>query len=128
MRRFARKRKRAEGDAPAETTTAPAPTARLHLGDSASQPPPDGAEDRTSAFPESTRPRRHAVAVGAGAGCGRLLSVDRTRPGRATAIVKASVSRAAHALHGAGISRVTMARRSDAGSGRFTPQAATAKS
>jgi hypothetical protein len=36
MRRFARKRKRAEGDAPAETTTAPAPTARLHLGGSES--------------------------------------------------------------------------------------------
>jgi hypothetical protein len=33
MRRFARKRKRAERDATAETTTAPAPTARLHLGD-----------------------------------------------------------------------------------------------
>jgi hypothetical protein len=38
MRRFARKRKRAEGDAPAETTTAPAPTARLHLGDCDSRP------------------------------------------------------------------------------------------
>jgi hypothetical protein len=33
---------------------------RVLLGDSASQPPPDGAEDRTGAFPESARPRRHA--------------------------------------------------------------------
>jgi hypothetical protein len=32
------KRKRAEGDAPAETTTAPAPTARLHLGDCGTRP------------------------------------------------------------------------------------------
>jgi len=55
----------------------PSPVSRRsRLGDSASQPPPEGAEDRTSAFPESTRPRRHAVAVGAGAGCGRVLSVD----------------------------------------------------
>jgi hypothetical protein len=50
------------------------------LGDSASQLSPDGAVDRTSTFPESTRPRRHMVAVGAGVGCGRLLSVDCGRP------------------------------------------------
>src|ERR1019366_7499226 len=49
-------------------------TGRLLLGDSASQQPPDGVKNRTSAFPESTRPRRHAVAVGAGAGCGHPLS------------------------------------------------------
>jgi hypothetical protein len=50
------------------------------LGDTASQQPPDGVKNRTSAFPESTRARRHAVAVGVGAGCGRLLSVDCARP------------------------------------------------
>jgi hypothetical protein len=49
---------------------------RSRLGDTASRPPPDGAENRTSALPESTRPPGHAVPVGAGAGCGRLLSVD----------------------------------------------------
>src|ERR1035441_5554178 len=64
---------------------------RSVLGDSASQPPPDGAEDRTSAFRESTRPRRHAVAVGAGAGCGRLLSVDSERPVQGPEMTKASV-------------------------------------
>jgi hypothetical protein len=44
------------------------------LGDSATEQPPDGVKNRTSAFPESTRPRRHAVAVGAGARCGHVLS------------------------------------------------------
>jgi hypothetical protein len=39
MVRFDQKHKRAERDVPAETTTAPAPTARLHLGGSRSQPP-----------------------------------------------------------------------------------------
>jgi hypothetical protein len=41
-RRFAQKRKRAERDATAETTTAPAPTGRLRLGDRKSDG--DGAD------------------------------------------------------------------------------------
>jgi len=53
---------------------------RSDLGEGASQPPPDGAEDRTYTFAESARPPHHVVAVGAGAGCGRLLSVDAERP------------------------------------------------
>jgi hypothetical protein len=64
---------------------------RSLLGESESRPPPEGREDRTSAFPESTRPRRHAVAVGAGAGCGRLQSVDSERQDRGGEVAKASV-------------------------------------
>jgi hypothetical protein len=55
MRRFARKRKRAEHDATAETTTAPAPTARLHLGERESRLGRTDADLLTS-----ERPRRRS--------------------------------------------------------------------
>ena len=51
------KHKRAERDAPTETTTAPAPTARLHLGDSASDELLGAAEIRTPAYRRSDRTR-----------------------------------------------------------------------
>jgi hypothetical protein len=62
------------------------------LGDTASKQPSDGAKNRTSAFPKSTHARRQAVAVGAGAGCGRLLAVDLERPAQPAEMTNASVS------------------------------------
>jgi hypothetical protein len=56
MVRFDQKHKRAERDAPAETTTAPAPTARLHLGELTSPLLPNAGVIPTSAFWESARP------------------------------------------------------------------------